>query len=224
MYSQNTPITRTSEASALTNKVIRNTFILLALSFLFSAATAYFSLVTQAKPAGLLLTIVGMFGLSMLVHSLKNSAWGIAAIFAFTGFMGYILGPILGMYLSAYSNGAQLIATAMGTTGIIFVGLSAYALVTKKDYNYMGSYIFVIGLVAFIAGIGGIVFNIPMLNLAVSGVFALISSAYILFTMSNLINGGQTNYIEATISLYISIFNLFLSLLRILSFFAGNRN
>lgn len=224
MYSQNTPISRTNDASALTNKVIRNTFILLALSFIFSAVTAYLSLVSQAKPVGIFLTVVGMFGLSMLVHKLKDSAWGIAAIFAFTGFMGYILGPILGLYLSTYSNGAQLIATAMGTTGIIFAGLSGYALVTKKDYNYMGSYIFVIGLVAFIAGIGGIVFNMPILNLVVSGVFALISAAYILFHMSNLINGGETNYIAATISLYIAIFNLFLSLLRILSVFAGNRN
>ena len=224
MISQNTPITRSSEQTYLTNKVIRNTFILLALSFFFSAATAYFAYISNAKPMGLIFMLVGMFGLSYLVNHLKDSAWGIAAIFAFTGFMGYMLGPILNFYLQAFSNGGQLIATAMGTTAIIFFSLSAYALVSKKDYNYMGGYIFVLSMVAFLGGIGAIVFNMPAMQLVISGLFALISSAYILFTMSRLVNGGETNYISATITLYISIFNLFISLLRILSVFAGNRN
>ena len=138
--------------------------------------------------------------------------------------MGYMLGPIINMYLHAYTNGAQLVGTAMGTTAVIFFALSGYALVSKKDYNYLGGFIFVMSLVAFLGGLGAIIFNIPALQLLISGVFALVSSAYILFTMSQLIHGGETNYIAATITLYVAIFNLFVSLLRIFAAFSGNRN
>lgn len=224
MSIQNNPAVSSPAHISITNKVIRNTFLLLSLTFLFSAATAYYAFITNARPMGLLLMLVGMFGLSYLVNRLQDSAWGIAAIFAFTGFMGYMLGPIINMYIHAYSNGGQLVATAMGTTGIIFFALSGYALVSRKDYNYLGGFIFVLSIVAFLGGLAAILFNMPAVQLLVSGVFALVSSAYILFTMSRLVNGGETNYIAATITLYIAIFNLFLSLLRIFAAFSGNRN
>ncbi len=222
----NQHITQFSKMSAPTlavNKVLRNTYLLLSMTLLFSAATASYAMFTQAQPVGFLVFLISMFGLSLLTQALRDSAWGIAAIFAFTGFMGYVLGPILNLYLYAFTNGAALIGSALGMTGAIFVGLSLYALTTRKDFSYMGGFLFAGFLVAFLAGIGAILFHMPILNLVVSGVFALLSSAAILYRTSLIIHGGERNYIMATIAIYVSLFNLFLSLLRILSFFAGDR-
>lgn len=224
MTSRQTVVRSTRQQSILaTNAVLRNTYFLLSLTLLFSAATATFAMITNAAPVGLVMLLVGMIGLSMLTTALRNSAWGIAAIFAFTGFMGYTLGPILNMYLAAFSNGAELIMTSLGATGVIFLALSGYVLTSRKDFNYMGGFLFAAILVAFMAGLGAIIFQMPMLNLIVSCAFALISSGLILFHTSQIIHGGERNYIMATISLYVALFNLFVSLLRILSVFAGHR-
>jgi len=215
---------QTVDQSALaTNAVLRNTYFLLSLTLLFSAGTATFAMMTNAAPMNLFVLLAGMFGLSMLTNALRNSAWGLFAIFAFTGFMGYSLGPILNHYLAAFTNGAELIMTALGATGVIFLGLSSYVLTSRKNFNYMGGFLFAAIMIAFMAGLGAIIFQIPMLHLVISGAFALISSGLILFHTSAIIHGGERNYIMATISLYIALFNLFISLLRILSVFAGNR-
>jgi len=212
------------ESALATNRVLRNTYLLLSLTLLFSAATAVYAMASNAAPIGILGLIIGMFGLYFLTVSLRNSGWGILAIFLYTGFMGYTLGPILNFYIHGFSHGAQIVGTALGATGFIFLGLSAYVLTTRKDFSYMGGFIAVAIMLAFMAGLGAFFFNMPLLQLVVSGAFAIISSAFILYTTSQIINNGERNYIMATISLYIAIFNLFVSLLRILSAFSGNRS
>lgn len=223
MQSRYQPLVKTPESVLVTNQVLRKTYFLLSLTLMFSAAIAGAAMITNAPPLNIFIMIAGMFGLSFLTTALRNSPWGIAAIFAFTGFMGYTLGPLLNMYLHTFTNGSQLVMTALGATGVIFLSLSAYAAITRQDFSYMGGFLFVAVTVAFLAGIGGIVFHMPILNLLVSAAFVLISSAYILFTTSQVINGGETNYIMATISLYVAIFNLFVSLLNILAAFSGNK-
>ena len=222
--SSQSPVTVKPSSSVLaTNRVLRNTYLLLSLTLLFSAATAFYAMTINAQPVNLLMFFIGVFGLSMLTQLLRNSVWGIVSVFAFTGFLGYVLGPILNIYLQAFINGAALIGAALGMTGIIFLVLSAYVLATRKDFSYLGGFLFAALLVAFLAGIASIVFQIPALSIIISGVFALLASAVILYQTSLIVHGGERNYILATISLYTSLFNLFLSLLRILSFFAGNR-
>ena len=205
----------------MTNTVIRNTYLLLSITLLFSAVMAFFAMVTHAQP-NVLLMIAGMFGLYFWVIAARRSKWGLLAIFVYTGFMGYMLGPVLNFYLSAYMNGFQLIMGALAATGIIFLGLSSYALVTRKDFSYLAGFIAVACILAFIAGLIAVFTNIPTLQLLVSGAFALISAGYILFMTSQIVNGGERNYIIATVTLYIAFFNLFVSLLRIFAAFAGN--
>lgn len=207
---------RPSESILATNKVIKNTYILLSMTLLFSALTAVISMKMNMPYMGALVTFGGYFALLFLTSALRNSAWGILSIFALTGFMGLTLGPVINMYLHAFSNGAELVALAMGGTGAIFVGLSAYALTTKKDFSFMGGFLMVGILTAFLAGIAAMIFSIPLLSLAVSGVFVLLMSGLILYQTSEIIHGGETNYIMATVTLYISIYNMFLSLLHIL--------
>jgi len=221
MRSNSVSVTR-SESTLAVNRVLRNTYFLLSLTLLFSAGTAAVSTITNAPPIGFIGLLAGMFGLYFLTVRLRNSAWGILAIFAYTGFLGYTLGPILNFYLHNFANGAQIIGVSLGATGLIFLGLSAYVLTTRKNFNYLGGFITIAVLTAFLIGIGALFFNLPVLQLVISGAFAVISSAYILYTTSEIIHNGERNYIMATVSLYISIFNLFISLLRILSFFSGN--
>jgi modulator of FtsH protease len=212
-----------SQAGILeTNKVLRNTYMLLSMTLLFSAMTAGLAMALNIPPFGFILTLVGYMALLFLTTKFRNSVWGLVCIFAFTGFMGLTLGPIIGFYLKAFANGEQLVFTALAGTGVIFLGLSAYALTTKKDFSFMGGFLMVGILVAFLAGIGAILFSIPALSLAVSAMFILLMSAMILYETSNIIHGGETNYIMATISLYVSIYNLFLSLLQILGVFGGD--
>lgn len=206
-----------------THSVLRNTYFLLSLTLLFSAGIAAIAMITHAKGPGILLFLVGVFGLTFLVGTLRNSAWGIAAAFAFTGFLGYTLGPILNMYLQNFTNGNQIIMTALGSTGLIFLTLSAYVLTTRKDFSYLGGFLFAAIMVAFLASIAGFLFEMPMLQIVISGAFALLSSGLILFHTSQIIHGGETNYIMATISIYVALFNLFTSLLQLLGAFAGNR-
>jgi len=215
-------ITRTAATPITINRVLRKTYLLLSLTLLFSAITAYVSMIANAMPNFFLL-IIGMFGLYFWVIKARNSKWGILAIFVYSGFMGYFLGPVLNFYLHAYVNGMQLIGTAFGATGIIFLGLSAYALVSRKDFSYLGGFIAVACIIAFLGAIVAMFTNMPTLQLLVSGAFVVISAGFILFETSQIINGGERNYIIATIILYIAIFNLFVSLLRIFGAFAGVR-
>lgn len=214
-------LTRQQSSALAMNQVLRNTYLLLGLTFLFSAFTAYLSASTQSPPLNPLLLIVGMYGLMFLTQILRNSVWGLVSVFAFTGFMGYTLGPILNLYISGYSNGHQLIATAFGGTGMIFFSLSAYALITKENFSYLSGFLFIAIMVAVLAMLAGVFFQMPMMQLVISAAFVLISSGLILMETSAIIHGGETNYIMATVSLFVSLYNLFISLLQILGAFSG---
>jgi modulator of FtsH protease len=214
-------VRRPAESVLATNKLIRNTYTLLSMTLLFSAVTAGIAMVTNMPFMGPLVTLGGYFGLLFLTTSLRNSAWGLVSIFALTGFMGLTLGPMVNAYLTFFSNGSQLVMTAMGGTAAIFIGLSAYALTTRKDFSFLGGFLMVGILVAFLAGIGALIFSLPALSLAVSAVFIMLMSGLILYQTSEMIHGGETNYIMATITLYVTIYNLFTSLLHILGALAG---
>ena len=202
------------------NKVLRNTYMLLSMTLLFSGLTAGLSMLLKLPHPGILLTLGGYFGLLFLTTKFRDSGIGLVCVFALTGFMGYTLGPILNSYLSL-ANGGQIVMTAMVSTAAIFIGLSAYAVVSRKDFSFMGSFLLVGILVAFLAGLGAIFFEMPMLSLAVSSMFVLLMSGLILYQTSSLIHGGETNYIMATVTLYVSIFNLFTSLLHLMGFMNG---
>jgi len=205
-----------SEASVLsTNRVIRNTYMLLSLTLAFSAVTAGASLALGLPHPGIIITLIGYFGLLFLTTKFRDSGLGVLFVFALTGFMGFTLGPILSKYL-ALPNGTQIVMQAMGGTAAIFLGLSAYALTSRKDFSFMGGFLTVGILVAFLAGLGAVFFQMPGLSLAVSAMFVLLMSGLILFETSNIIHGGETNYVMATVTLYVSIYNLFTSLLHLL--------
>jgi modulator of FtsH protease len=201
--------------------VIRNTYMLLSMTLAFSAVTAAASVALRLPHPGIILTLIGFFGLLFAVHKLKDSGWGIAAVFAMTGFMGYTLGPVISRYLGL-PNGGEIVMQAMGGTAAIFIGLSAYAVTTKKDFSFMGGFLMVGILLAFLAGLGAIFFQIPALSLTVSAAFVLLMSGLILYETSNIIHGGETNYVLATVTLFVSIFNLFTSLLHLLGFMNGD--
>lgn len=208
-------------ATLSTNKVIRSTYMLLSMTLLFSALVAGVSMSLNLPHPGLILTLVGYFGLLFLTNKFRNSVAGLVSVFALTGFMGYTLGPILSSYLSL-PNGGQIVMNALATTGAMFIGLSAYALKTRKDFSFMGGFLMVGILVAFVAGLGAIFFEMPALSLAVSAMFVLLMAGLILYQTSSIINGGETNYIMATVTLYVSIFNLFTSLLHLLGAMSGD--
>ncbi|MBN9287572.1 MAG: BAX inhibitor protein [Gammaproteobacteria bacterium 39-13] len=222
MSNQFPTVSRVSASILETNSVIRNTYILLGSSLAFSALMAYVAMATNARPLGLI-TLLVYFGLIFMINALRNSALGIVAVFAFTGFMGYTLGPMLNMYIQAFANGKELIFTALGGTGIIFFGLSGYALTTRKDFSYLGGFLMAGMIVLMLAVLVQIFFPMPMLQLATSAGFMLFSSAIILFETSQIIHGGERNYIMATVSIFVALYNLFISLLQILSFFSGQR-
>ena len=214
-------VTRSQPSVLATNKVIRNTYILLSMTLLFSALAAAASMVLKLPHPGMLITFAGYFGLLFLTTRFRDSGLGLLFVFALTGFMGYTLGPILNAYLSL-PNGNQLVMTALGATGVIFLSLSGYALTSRKDFSFMGAFLMVGILVAFLAGIAAVFFTLPGLSLAVSAMFVLLMSGLILYQTSAIIHGGETNYIMATVTLYVSIYNLFLSLLHLLGAFSGD--
>ena len=218
----NQSITRNEASILASNKVLKNTYALLAMTLIFSAITAGVSMSMNLPHPGFIITLVGYFGLLFLTTKFRNSSMGLVCVFALTGFMGMTLGPMLNMYLNAYSNGHQLIMTSLGGTGVIFLGLSAYALSSKKDFSFMSGFLMVGIIVAFLAGIGAAIFSIPALSLGVSAMFIMLMSGMILYQTSAIIHGGETNYIMATVSLYISLFNLFTSLLHILGVMGGD--
>jgi modulator of FtsH protease len=211
-------ITRQGTPSELsTNRVLRNTYALLSVTLFFSAAVTAISAALKLPHPGIVLTLIGFFGLLYATTSLRNSGWGLVAVFGLTGFMGYTMGPIVSQYL-AMPNGHQVVMMAMGGTASIFVGLSAYALTTRKDFSYMGGFLLAGIIVAFLAGLGAIFFQVPALSLTVSAAFVLLMGGLILFETSRIVHGGETNYIMATVGLYVSIYNLFSSLLALIGF------
>lgn len=221
MKSQVATLGHAQTAVLETNKVIRNTYMLLSLTLAFSAATAGAAMALNLPHPGLIVTLVGYFGLLFLTAKFKNSAAGLGFVFALTGFMGYTLGPIISNYLSL-PNGGQIVMTAMGTTAAVFLGLSGYALSSRKDFSFMGGFLMVGIVVAFLAGLGALFFEMPALSLAVSAMFVLLMAGLILYETSNIIHGGETNYIMATVTLFVAIFNLFTSLLHLLGFMNNN--
>ena len=206
---------RGTDSVLATNRVIRNTYTLLSMTLLFAAAAAGLSMALKLPHPGILITLVGYFGLLFAITKFRDSGLGVGLVFALTGFMGYTLGPVISQYLSL-PNGGQTVMMAMGGTAAIFLGLSAYALTTRKDFSFMGGFLMVGILLAFLAGLAAIFFEIPALSLTVSATFVLLMSGLILYETSNIIHGGETNYVMATVSLFVSIFNLFTSLLHLL--------
>jgi len=171
---------------------------------------------------GILLTLVGYYGLLFAIMKLRESAWSVALVFALTGFMGYTLGPLLNHYVRVIPNGGSVIMTALGITGITFFALSAYAITTRRNFQFMGSFLFVGVIAGCLLGLAAALFHLPGLSLAVSGLFVLLSSGIILWQTGEIINGGETNYVLATVSLYVQIFNLFTSLLNLLGYSSRN--
>ncbi|WP_372613525.1 Bax inhibitor-1/YccA family protein [Halomonas sp.] len=222
MAYQDTHLTQQQTQSVSSNKVLRNTYGLLAMTLLFSAVTAGAAVTMGIERMNILVFFLGAYGLMFLVHKTANSAFGLLSTFAFTGFMGFTLGPILSAYLTL-PNGAALIMNALAMTGLTFIGLSAVALVTKKDFSFLSNFLMAGAIVLILAMVAAIVFQIPTLSLMVSAGFVLFASAAILYQTSEIVHrAGETNYILATITLYVSIYNLFVSLLALLGIMSSD--
>ena len=203
-----------------THKVLRNTYFLLGLTMAFSAVVAYISMSLNLPYPNLIVLLVGFYGLLFVTNRLANSAWGILAAFAFTGFMGYTIGPILNMYVARGME--DLIMLAFAGTAIVFFACSAYVLTTKKDMSFLSTAIFSLFIVLLLGIVASFFFQIPALAVGISALFVVFSTMTILYETSNIIHGGETNYIRATVSIYVSIYNLFISLLRLLSIFSSD--
>ncbi|MCY7295118.1 Bax inhibitor-1/YccA family protein [Alteromonas sp. a30] len=216
----NTVSSATQSSALETNKVLRNTYMLLALTLAFSAVVAGVTMMMNLPHPGFIVTLVGFYGLMFLVHKTANSSAGLLSVFAFTGFLGYTLGPILNMVIGA--GGGELVMTALGGTALIFFALSGYVLTTKKDMSFLNGMLFAGFWVILVAVIANIFLQIPALSLGISAMFILFSSAAILIQTSDVIRGGERNYILATVTLYVSIYNIFISLLNLLMAFSGD--
>ncbi|MEJ2515214.1 MAG: Bax inhibitor-1/YccA family protein [Gammaproteobacteria bacterium] len=203
------------DSAVTTNKVLKNTYLLLAATLLFSAFTAGIAMFAGVPPMNPIIVLVGYFALLFGVYKTANSAMGLVFVFALTGLMGFTLGPIISLYLTAIPNGSQVVMTAFGITGVTFIGLSAYAVKSGRDFSFLGGFL-TIGIIgAFLLGLVAYFFHMPSLALAVSGMFVLAMAGLILWQTSEIVRGGETNYILATVTLYVSIYNLFTSLLHI---------
>jgi len=213
---------RPLEAAFATNKLIRNTYTLLSMTLIFSALMAGVSVVLRMPPMTYLLALGGAFLLIWFVlPRTANSAKGLGVVFAITGLLGFSLGPMLAMYLSL-ANGPQIVGMAFAGTGVIFLGLSGYALTSRKDFSFMGGFLITGFLVVLMAALANIFLAIPALSLAISSAVIFIMSGFILYDTSRMVHGGQTNYIIATVSLYLNIFNIFVHLLHILGVMGGD--
>lgn len=213
---------RSSEAALATNKLIRNTYTLLSMTLLFSAVTATASVFMNLGPMTSLLTLGGaMLLIWFVLPKTANSAAGLGVVFAITGLLGLGLGPTLNYYL-AMSNGSQLIGMAMGGTGVIFLTLSGYALTTRKDFSFMGGFLITGLVVALVAALANIFFQIPALSLGISAVIIMVMSGFILYDTSRMIREPHGNYLLMTVSLYLSIFNIFVHLLHLLGALSNN--
>ena len=211
------------------NKVLRNTYMMLALTMIptiigaFVGTSISFGFLAASPILGSLLMFGAMMGMLFAVAALRNSVWGIAALLGFTFVAGVFLGPILQVALHL-KNGAQLIAMAAGGTGLIFFSLATIATVTKKDFSFMGKFLFIGLILLIVASLANLFFQIPALSLTISSIAVLIFSAYILFDVSRIVHGGETNYVMATLGIYMSLYNLFINLLSLLMAFSGERD
>lgn len=203
-----------------THKVLRNTYLLLGITLAFSAVIAVIAMSMNAPALPWWGVLVGFYGLLFLTNSTANSQVGILSVFALTGFLGYTLGPILNLYLS--HGLGDIVALALGATALVFFACSAYVLTTKKDMSFLNGMMIALFVVLLVGVIANIFLTIPALSLALSGLFVIFSSGAILLTTSNIIHNGETNYIRATVSLYVAIYNLFVSLLQILGVLGNN--
>ena len=210
------------------NKVLRNTYMMLALTMIPTVIGAFvgismsFSFLAESPIMGALLMFGAMMGMMFAVSALRNSVWGIVALLGFTFVAGVLLGPILQVALH-FSNGAQLVGMAAGGTGIIFFSLATIATVTKKDFSFMGKFLFIGLILLIVASLANLFFQIPAMSLTISSIAVLIFSAFILYDVSRIVHGGETNYVMATLGLFMSIYNLFFSLLQLLVAFSGER-
>lgn len=209
------------QGSEEARKVLRNTYMLLGMTLAFSAVMAGVSVSMGWRPMNTWLTLGIYFALIFAITKFRNSGLGVALVFAMTGFLGATLGPMLG-YLMSSANGSQVVMMAMGGTAIIFFAMSAIALTSKRDFSFMGNFLMVGLIVAFLAGIAAFAFSMPLLSLVVSAAFLLLASGLILYETNQIVRGGETNYVMATVTLYISIYNIFVSLLHILGVFSGD--
>lgn len=210
-------VVSSQRVSALTaNKVLRNTYLLLGATLAFSAAMAGLAMALALPAFGPIVTLVGYFALLFAIHKTQNSGWGLVWTFALTGFLGLTLGPILELYLKFLPNGAQVVMTALGTTAAAFVALSAYAVKSERDFSFLSGFVLVGAVGALVLGLVAYFFNLPTLSLVVAGLFLVVSSAMILFQTSSIVRGGETNYILATVTLYVSVYSMFLNLLQLL--------
>ena len=216
----NTAVTRSQDAILETNKVIRNTYILLSMTLVFSGFTAFLGVASGVGHGAALVANLAAIGILWFVlPKTANSAAGIPTIFAFTGLLGFGLGPILNYYLSVNPS---IVMMALGGTGVIFLGLSGYALTTRKDFSFLGGFVMVGMLVVLGAAILNIFLDIPAMFLALNAAIIMIMSAFILWETSSLIHGGQTNYIMATAGLFLSILNMFQALMHLLGAFGND--
>jgi len=215
---------RTDRVIIETNRVLKNTYLLLSLTLMFSALTAAFSIAVSMPAMNPILTLVVYFGLLFGVQATRNSPMGLVLTFALTGFLGLTIAPILSFYLTAFSNGAELIMMSLGATGAIFLGLSVIAMNPERDFSKLGSFLAVGSIICLVAIIVNLFLQMPAIHLALSLMIAFISGGMILWQTNQIIQGGEKNYITATVTLYISILNLFLTILQFLAMFAGRRD
>ncbi|MCF6767665.1 Bax inhibitor-1/YccA family protein [Thiotrichales bacterium 19S11-10] len=206
------------------NRVLRSTYMMLSATLVFSAFTSFLAMMSNAAPFNPILTLIIYFGLLFGISATRKSVMGIVLTFVLTGFMGWTIGPILNFYISTFSNGAELIMMSLGGTGLIFFGLSALALNPNRDFSKLGSFLAIGAIVALVGIVVNLFLQMPAIYMALSIVIAFISGGYILWQTNMIVRGGETNYIMATVTLYISILNLFLTLLQFLGMFMGNRN
>ncbi len=214
--------TSSSRESALaTNKMLRNTYALLSMTLIFSAVTATIAIASNAAPVNFIVQLVVLLGTLFALNKFQNSVWSIPLVFFFTGFLGYTAGPIVNFYLGM-ANGGDIVTTALAMTGITFLGLSAYAVSSRKDFSFMGGFLMIGLILVVVASIANIFFAIPALSLVISAVGVLVFSGFILYDTSRMVNGGETNYVMMTVSLYLNIYNLFMMLLHLTGALSGD--
>lgn len=216
MQPQYVSTTATSRSELATNKLIRNTYLLLSLTLATSAGAAMLAMATGARPVHWIIMLAVFIGMPFLINAVRNTIWSLPLTFLFTGIMGYILGPIVGMYLQL-PDGPQIVATAFGLTAAMFVGLSAYALVTRKDFSFMGGFLMVGLIVVLVAIVANIFLQIPALSLTISAAAVILMSGMILFDTSRMVHGGEDNYVMMTVSLFANIYVLFTHMLNLVA-------
>jgi len=215
-------VTRPASSILETNKVLKNTYSLLSVTLIFSGIMAAISMVLNVPYGVSMICSIAALGLVWFVlPRTANSSMGLVVVFAFTGLLGFGLGPILNNYM-ALENGARVISLSLAGTGIIFLGLSGYALTTKKDFSFLGGFLVAGIIMVIIAMVANMFLGFSGLSVAISSIVIMIMSGFILYDTSRIINGGETNYILATVGLYLSIYNIFISLLHLLGIFGGD--